>query len=145
MEDGILKNILRDAKTIAIVGLSDKPDRPSYVVAAYLEEAGYEVVPINPMITRWKDKMSYASLSALPSEVMIDIVDIFRKNEDVPAIVRDAVSLSDLPKIIWLQEGVESDDAGKIVENAAMQKGKPVFFVQNKCLKKEHIRISSQS
>lgn len=142
VEDGILKVILRDAKTIAIVGLSDKPERPSYGVATYLEEAGYEIIPINPTIKRWKDKMSYASLASLPSEVMIDIVDIFRKSEEAPHAVSEAVSLSDLPKLIWLQEGVESEEAKKIAEEAATRKGKPVFFVQGKCLKKEHERLS---
>ncbi len=141
MDDGQLLALLRDAKAIAVVGLSDKPERPSYGVAEYLEEAGYEIVPVNPMIVRWKDKKSYASLSALPSEIKIDIVDIFRKSEEVPPIAKEAMSLAAMPKIVWLQEGVESEEAGKIVEGRAARAGAAVFFVQNKCLKKEHSRL----
>lgn len=141
MEDGVLRAILRDAKTIAIVGLSDKPERPSFSVGAYLVDCGYDVVPINPMIEKWAGRKSYPSLSALPPDMKIDIVDVFRKSEDAGAVAREAVALPHMPKIVWLQEGVRSEEAEKVVEDAGVASGKAVFFIQDRCIMKEHTRL----
>lgn len=142
MEDIQLVAILRDAKTIAVVGLSDKPERPSFGVAEYLLEAGYEIIPVNPMISEWKGRKSYPSLAAIPDEIAVDIVDIFRKSEEVPPVVRGALARNPPPKLIWLQEGVESEEGKGLADEASARGGKTVFFSQNKCLKKEHERVA---
>jgi len=142
MEDALLLSILRDAKTIAVVGLSDKQDRPSFGVAEYLLDAGYDIIPVNPMITGWNGRKSYSSLAAIPDEIVIDIVDVFRKSEDAPPVVRGALARSPPPKIVWLQEGVESDEGKAIVDEFSARGGRTVFFSQNKCLKKELARLS---
>src|SRR5438477_105876 len=86
-----IRDILRTAKTIAVVGLSDKPDRDSYHVAEYLRRAGYRVIPVNPAVASVLGEKSYAGLRDVPEK--IDVVDVFRKPEAVPAIVEDAIAV----------------------------------------------------
>lgn len=93
--------ILEDVKTIAIVGISANPDRPSYGVAQYLNNF-FEIIPVNPSIDRWMDKKCYANLSEVP--VKIDLVNIFRRSDEVAPIVEEVIKLS-IPKI-WMQLGV---------------------------------------
>jgi predicted CoA-binding protein len=104
-------DIFSGVKTIAIVGLSDKPDRASYQVAEYLISQGYEVVPVNPMITEVFGRKSYASIEAIPKAIKVDLVDIFRKSEEVHPIVCAAI-LRGVMKI-WLQEGVKNEEAAQ--------------------------------
>jgi len=132
MEDRVTK-LLRDAKTIAVVGLSDNSSRPSYNVAAYLQSKGYKVVPIHPRLKEVLGEKAYQSLSAAAKEEKIDIVDVFRRPEAVPAIVDEVLALG-LPAL-WLQETV--------VHAAAAQKAQAagVLVVMDKCILKEHRRF----
>jgi len=107
-------NFLANIKTIAIVGLSNKPERASYQVAEYLLSKGYEIIPVNPTITEVFGKKSYESLQGVPKEIVIDLVDIFRKSEEVLPIVQTAVEMG--VKHIWMQEGVKNDEAIKYAE-----------------------------
>ncbi len=123
-----IKNILRLYKTVAVVGLSDKTDRPSYHVAEYLKEQGYKVTPVNPMIQTWNGLKSYPDLKSVPEHV--DIVDVFRKPADLPAIVDEAIAVG--AKVIWMQEGIVNNAAADRARAASLQ------VVKNKCMLKEH-------
>lgn len=123
-----IARLLRSARTVAVVGLSDKPDRDSYQVAAYLQERGYRIIPVNPAVREVLGEKAYARLEDVPEE--IDIVDVFRKPEAVPKIVDAAIAAG--VKAVWLQEGV--------VHNAAAEKARAAGLqvVQNRCMLKEH-------
>ncbi len=110
--DSIFENI----KTIAIVGLSDKTDRPSYIVGKYLLDEGFTIIPVNPKLSEWGGMKCYPSLSAIPSNIFIDVVDIFRKSEEVMSIVEDALDRGDA-HTIWMQEGVKDDEARDYAES----------------------------
>jgi len=125
--DDVIYRILGAAKTVAVVGLSDKPYRPSHDVARYLREKGYRVIPVNPRIREALGEKSYGSLSEIPGDV--DLVDVFRKSETVPAIAEEAIRIG--AKYFWMQEGVVNEEA-RIRLAAA---GIPV--VMDRCLKKE--------
>jgi predicted CoA-binding protein len=105
--DAELRALLTSARTIAIVGASSKPDRPSHGVMWKLQRAGYNVIPVNPNETEVLGERSYGSLSAVP--VRIDIVDVFRRSEHTPAIADEAVKVG--AKALWLQSGVKNDEA----------------------------------
>lgn len=127
-----IRNILREHKTIAMVGLSDKPDRPSYHVAEYLQTQGYTVIPVNPMIQTWKGIKAYSDLRSIPGTV--EIVDIFRKPSDVPAIVDEAIYVG--AKVIWMQEGIVHNESAERARLAGLK------VVMNKCVLKEHRGLS---
>lgn len=91
MHSGMNNQFFSLIKTIVVIGLSDKPDRPSYEVGLYLISKGFHIIPVNPNITKWKGKKSYPSLSAISKEIQIDVVDIFRKSEEAPLIVRESI------------------------------------------------------
>src|SRR5437899_1873992 len=91
LSDDSIRLLLESARTIAVVGLSDKPDRDSYQVAEYLQQQGYRIVPVNPAVSEVLGERSYPSISAIPSELRVDIVDIFRRSEQVPPIVSEAI------------------------------------------------------
>ena len=124
-----IATILRQAKTIAVVGLSPKPERPSHGVSAYMQAHGYRIIPVNPGHPEILGENSYKSLLDVP--VPIDIVDIFREPSAVPEIVDQAIQKG--AKVIWMQEG--------IVHNAAAEKARAAGLqvVMNKCIYKEHI------
>lgn len=126
------KEILATYKTIAVVGLSDKPNRPSYGVSAYMMQAGYDIIPINPMAISVFGKKAYPSLLALSDELKkkIEIVNIFRKPSDVPPIVDEAIAIG--AKAVWLQLGITNDDAADKAKAAGLA------VVQNRCIKVEH-------
>ena len=123
-----IKNILRAFKVVAVVGLSDKADRPSYHVAEYLQGQGYKIIPVNPMLQNWNGLKSYPDLKSIPE--MIDIVDIFRKPLEVPAIVEEAIQRN--AKVIWMQEGIVHNESADRARTAGLQ------VVMNKCMLKEH-------
>ncbi|MFC1597090.1 CoA-binding protein [Planctomycetota bacterium] len=125
-----IRRILRTAKVVAVVGLSDKPERDSHRVAAYLKEHGYHIIPVNPNVTEVLGEKAYPSLQEVPEQV--DVVDIFRRPEAVPEIVDDAIEVG--AKVIWMQEG--------IVHNAAAAKARAVSLkvVMGRCMMKEHRR-----
>jgi predicted CoA-binding protein len=126
-----IAEILRTAKTIAVVGLSPKPERPSHGVTAYMQDQGYTILPVNPGHSEILGKTCYKSLLDVPKP--IDIVNIFREPSAVPEIVDQAIAKK--AKAIWMQEG--------IVHNAAAEKAQAAGLkvVMNRCIYKEHARL----
>jgi uncharacterized protein len=124
--------LLSRTKTIAVVGLSDNPMRPSHGVSAYMQSAGYKIIPVNPRIAEALGEKSYASLLEMPLEVAekIDLVDVFRRPEFVDEIVEQAIQLK--IAAIWLQEGVINERAAEKARKAGM------FVVMDRCVLKEH-------
>ncbi|RJO65501.1 MAG: CoA-binding protein [Myxococcales bacterium] len=129
-DEGI-RRLLASAKTIAVVGLSDNPERDSYRVAAYLKTHGYRIVPVNPAKAEILGEKSYASLKDVPHS--IDIVDIFRKPEAIPEIVEDAIAAG--AKAVWMQLGLAHAEAAAKARAAGLE------VVQSKCTKIEHGRL----
>jgi predicted CoA-binding protein len=118
-EDRELRALLGDARTIAVVGLSSNPDRPSNSVAAYLQEHGYTIVPVNPRETEVLGERAFASLLDIPSDVHIDVVDVFRRAEETPPVARDAVAIG--AKVLWLQDGIVNEEAYRIASDAGLE------------------------
>jgi uncharacterized protein len=118
-EDRELRILLGDARTIAVVGLSSDPERPSFGVAAYLQAHDYRIVPINPNEREVLGERAYPSLLDLPSDPPIDVVDVFRRPEATPEVARDAVRIG--AKVLWLQEGIVSDEAYRIANEAGLE------------------------
>ena len=124
-----ITEILRQAKTIAVVGLSSRRHRPSYGVAQYLQQAGYRIIPVNPNETEVLGEKSYPRLENVPDRV--DIVDIFRRSEFVPPIVESAIAIG--AKAVWMQEGVAHNDAAERARQAGL------VVVMDACILKEHM------
>jgi hypothetical protein len=131
MNDTQLTELLRQAKTIAVVGLSSNRMRASYGVSRFLQRQGYRVVPVNPNETEILGERAYASLRDVPDAV--DIVDIFRRSDKVPDVVDDALHKG--TRCIWMQEGIVNKEAAQKAESA----GIPV--VMNRCILKELARL----
>jgi len=127
-----IHELLSRAKTIAVVGLSESPMRPSHGVFAYMQAAGYKIIPVNPHIAETLGEKSYPSLLAIPVDVAqkIDLVDVFRRSEYVGEIVEQAIQLK-IPAI-WLQEGVINEPAAQKARKAG------IFVVMDRCVLKEH-------
>ncbi|HTZ31017.1 MAG TPA: CoA-binding protein [Methylomirabilota bacterium] len=125
-----IRDLLRSSKTIAVVGLSSNPRRPSHEVAAYLQRVGYKIVPVNPNESEVLGEKSYARLEDIPFPV--DIVDVFRRPEDVPPIAEAAVAIH--AKALWLQQGITNAEA------AAKAHAAGLLVVQDACLFVEHKR-----
>jgi len=121
-------NFYKNIKTIAIVGLSDKPDRPSYEVGKYFIDQGFKVFPVNPNIDNFLGIKSYKTLSDIKEK--IDVVDIFRKSEFVEPIVDEVIKIG--TKMIWMQEGVKN------VKAAAKARAAGLTVVMNICMMKSH-------
>ena len=117
-EDRELRALLGDAHTVAVVGLSSNPDRPSNSVAGYLQEHGYRIVPVNPRETEVLGERAYASLLDIPSDVRVDVVDVFRRAEETPVVARDAVRIG--ARVLWLQDGIVNEDAYRIASEAGL-------------------------
>ena len=126
-----IRQILETAKTIAVVGLSDKPDRDSYKVAKYLQDHGYRIIPVNPMVDEVLGEKSYASVTDIPEQV--DVVDVFRKPEAVMPVVQEAIDAG--ARVLWLQLGVVNQEAAEKAEAAGLQ------VVMDRCMKIEHGRL----
>jgi len=124
--------LLSRTKTIAVVGLSESPMRPSHVVSAYMHAAGYKIIPVNPQIAEALGEKSYPSLLEMPLEVAekIDLVDVFRRPQYVDEIVEQAIQLK-IPAI-WLQEDVINEGAAEKARKAG------IFVVMDRCVLKEH-------
>lgn len=116
--DDELRALLGDARTIAVVGLSSKPGRPSYDVAAYLQDHGYRIVPVNPNETEVLGERAYPSLADVPRDPPVDVVDVFRRPEFTPQVARHAVAIG--AKVLWLQEGIVNDEAYGIASDAGL-------------------------
>ena len=128
MQNDPIRELLARVKTIAVVGLSDSPMRPSHGVSAYLQAQGYRIVPVNPQIAEALRQKSYPSLLEVPEK--IDLLDVFRRPEFVDEIVRQAIELK-IPAI-WLQEDVINERAAEKARKAGM------FVVMDRCILKEH-------
>jgi predicted CoA-binding protein len=118
-------------KNIAVVGISDNPERPSYDVASFLEKHGYNIIPVNPSLAEWKGKKSYPDLKSIPEKV--DVVDIFRRPEAVPPIVDEAIAIK--AKAVWMQLGIVNEEA------AAKARAAGIEVVMDKCMKIEYNRL----
>ena len=116
--DATLRLILDEARTIAVVGLSSKPERDSHGVSRYLQRRGYRVVPVNPNETEVLGETAYPSLLDVPTDVAIDIVDVFRRAEETPSVAEQAVRSR--AKVLWLQEGIVNDEARRIAEEGGL-------------------------
>jgi uncharacterized protein len=131
-QSDLIYELLSHAKTIAVVGLSESPLRPSHGVSAYMQAEGYKIIPVNPEIAEALGEKSYPSLLEMPREVSakIDLVDVFRRPEFVDEIVEQAIQLN-IPAI-WLQEGVINERAAEKARKAG------IFVVMDRCVLKEH-------
>ena len=118
-EDRELRALLGQVHTIAVVGLSSKPNRPSLSVARYLQEHGYRIVPVNPRETEVLGERAYASLRDIPRDIGIDVVDVFRRAEETPDVARDAVAIG--AKVLWLQADIVSEEAYRIASDAGLE------------------------
>ena len=134
MDDGVLaleaREILQRYRRIAIVGLSSNPSRPSYRVAVHLQAYGYDIVPVNPTVD---EVLGIAAVPTLAEAGPLEIVDVFRRPAEVPAVVDEAIELG--AQAIWLQLGLRDDDA------AARARAAGIAFVQDRCIKMEHCRF----
>jgi len=126
-----IKRLLEEAKTIAVVGLSPKTGRPSNMVAAYLIGQGYDVVPVNPGHAEILGRTCYPDLFSIPRKV--DIVDIFRRPEDVPPIVDQAVAIG--AGAVWMQQGISNDAAAETAAKAGMT------VIMDRCVKVDHAQL----
>lgn len=133
LDDAAMTRLLTTARTIAVVGLSDKPERDSNEVARYLRSQGYRIVPVNPMLNEVLGERSYPSIAAIPPEVRLDIVDIFRRSDQVPPVVDEALTRG--VGAIWMQLGVAHDAA------AAKAEAQGVPTVQDLCIMVQHRRL----
>lgn len=127
-------HLLKESKTIAMVGLSDKKDRPSFQVAAYLKAKGFRVIPVNPHIAESDGEKAYPDLLSIPKEITIDIVDIFRRPEEVVAHMKEVVERGDI-KNVWLQDGVESQKAEEFARDFGLT------LVSNFCIRHAYERL----
>jgi predicted CoA-binding protein len=131
--DDELRSILGDARTIAVVGLSSRPERDSHSVAAFLKSKGYRIVPVNPMETEVLGERAYRSLLDVPADVQLDVVDVFRRAEFTPDIAREAVQRG--AKVLWLQDAIVSDEARRIGEEGGMT------VIMGTCIRREARRL----
>ena len=119
---------------MAVVGLSPNPERPSYNVASYLVEHGYNIIPVNPNAQQILGKASYPDLSSIPEAV--EVVNIFRRSEEVMPIVEEAIRIG--AKVVWMQEGVINEEAASKAKDAGL------LVVMDKCMLKEHQRLTQK-
>jgi uncharacterized protein len=131
MNDTELTQLLKEAKTIAVVGLSSKPARPSFGVARFLQRQGYRIIPVNPAEKEVLGERAYARVADVPDA--IDIVDVFRRSEAVLEVLEDA--LEKKPRCFWMQEGVVNEEAARRAEAAG------VSVVMDHCILKEIARL----
>ena len=126
-----LRRILGNCRTLAVVGLSANWYRPSYFAAKYMQEHGYRVIPVNPMYEEVLGERCYKSLRDIPDKV--DVVDCFRKSEEIPSLADDAIAIG--AKVLWMQLGVQNAAAREKAEKAGLE------VVENRCVKIEHARL----
>ncbi len=137
MSQNQISEILKKYRVIAVVGLSKEPGKDSHRVTAYLQQHGYRIIPVNPFVDEVLGEKSYKSLLEIPEEIQktIDIVDIFRRSEDVPPIVQQAIELKRMvgrPFVVWMQLGIVNEQAAEAARRAGL------VVVMDKCLMVEH-------
>jgi len=123
-----IQGILAASKIIAVVGLSDRPDRPAHTVPAYLQQQGYRIIPVNPKLRTALGEAAYPSLLEVPEPV--DVVQIFRRSEDVPPVVEDAIRIG--AKVVWMQSGIIHEQAAERARQAGLQ------VVMDTCMRTTH-------
>ena len=128
-----VEEILKKYRDIAVVGISDKPDRYSYQVAKFLMDRGYNIIPVNPMLDQWMGKKAYRDIHSIDGNV--DVVDIFRRPEFIEDIVMDSKGKA---KVIWMQEGIVNEDAAKLANDMGIE------VVMDKCMKKEYEKLNKK-
>ena len=131
MSDPELRTILEAARTVAVVGLSSKPHRPSYEVASYLQSSGYRIIPVNPHETEVLGRKAFASLLDVPEPV--DIVDVFRRSEHAPGLAGQAAQIG--ARVLWLQLRIVNEEARRIAEAGGL------FVVMDLCIMTTHRRL----
>jgi predicted CoA-binding protein len=129
------EEILNFSRVVAVVGLSSKPGRPSYRVASYLKEQGYKIIPVNPEEKKILGELCYPDLASIPEPV--DVVDVFRRPEEVLPIVEEAISIG--AKAVWMQEGVINEEAAARAREAGL------LVVMDKCMRKLHLKLKKQT
>ena len=130
-DNDTLRRILKSCKTIAIVGLSDKPHRPSHGVARYLLDNGYTIIPVNPYVDEVLGQPCYPALSDIP--VSVDMVDCFRRSEEMLDIAREAIAIK--ARVLWMQLGVVSVEARDLAESAGLE------VIMDRCTKIDHSQL----
>ncbi|HKI53690.1 MAG TPA: CoA-binding protein [Anaerolineales bacterium] len=129
--DQEMRDILLSANTVASVGLSSNDEKESYWIVFFLKEQGYRMIPVNPKATEIFGEKAYASLSEIPDK--IDVVQIFRRPEDVPPVVEEAIKIG--AKVVWMQEGIVNEEAARMAREAGLQ------VVMNACMRATHKRL----
>jgi predicted CoA-binding protein len=129
--DQMMKDILLSAKTIASVGLSSNPEKESYWIVKYLKDQGYRIIPVNPTADEILDEKAYPDLESVPEK--IDVVQVFRKPEDVPPVVDSAIKVG--AKAVWMQEGIVHEAAAQKAREAGLQ------VVMDACMRATHRRL----
>jgi uncharacterized protein len=134
LSDADLRRILTEARVIAVVGHSDRPDRPSYQIAAFLRQAGYTVYPVNATVSHIDGEVSYPNLQAVPEPV--DIVNVFRRSRHLSAIVDDAIAVK--AGVVWAQSGISDENAAQKAVAAGLE------IVMDRCIRTEYARLISR-
>jgi len=129
--DRTMRDILLSTKTIASVGLSSNTEKESYWIASYLKDQGYHVIPVNPTATEILGEKAYPDLESVPEK--IDVVQVFRKPEDVMPVVEDAIKVG--AKVVWMQEGIVNEEAAQKAREAGLQ------VVMDACMRATHRRL----
>jgi predicted CoA-binding protein len=135
-EDRELRALLGNSRTVAVVGLSSKPNRPSLEVARYLQEHGYTIIPVTPREKSVLGERAYPSLRDIPADIHVDVVDVFRRAEETPEVARDAVAIG--AKVLWLQEGIVNDQTARIASEAGLD------VIMGVCIKKVRQRLDGE-
>jgi predicted CoA-binding protein len=130
-DDAELKSILTTVRTVASVGVSSNEQKPSFGIYGYLVEHGYEMIPVNPTAPEIQGRKAYPDLASVPQS--IDVVQVFRRPEDVPPVVKAAIQAG--AKVVWMQEGVVNDEAARTAETAGLK------VVMNRCMRATHRRL----
>ena len=131
MNDQMMKDILVSAKTIASVGLSSNQQKESFWIASYLKDQGYRIIPVNPTANEILGEKAYPDLSSIPEQV--DVVQVFRRPEDVPPVVEEAIKIG--AKAVWMQEGIVHEEAAQKAREAGLQ------VVMDACMRATHRRL----
>ena len=126
-----IRKILESSPSIAVVGFSPKENRPSHMVGKYLLEAGYQVYPVNPGVSEILGHVCYPDLASIP--VPVDIVDIFRRSEDVGPIVQAAITIH--ARVVWMQQGIVNKEAAAAAESAGLE------VIMDRCIKIDHMQM----
>ena len=132
-EDEIKRKVLKECKTVAVVGLSDNPQRTSHRIGKYLQDAGYRIVPVNPTIAEALGEKAYPDLASIPFEV--DLVDVFRRQEEIDSVINDAMKIK--PKAVWLQLGLTCPGDKNRLHDADTN------LIEDCCMMVEHRRLIS--